>query len=284
MDRPDVRPVAAIEVRVHVVRRERRGDHLAAEVDGAGRAQDVDEHVAVEDVDAHRRDERRIGRRPRDLRALGYARPDLQQPIALRLLLERLDPSGLVEAEDPHRRGILDADRLRRDRDLRLRLVVVIDQIAEVHAIQMIAGEDEEVLRLVDQEMPQSLPHGIRGALEPVRVLGRLLGREDLDEPAGEGVEAIRLVDVAIERGGVELREHEHAPQVRVQAVADRNVDEPVLAADRHGRLRSRMRQREEAGALAAAKDDREGVGHVVYSNAHTRAAKSTTEGGPSLF
>jgi hypothetical protein len=42
---------------------------------------------------------------------------------------------------------------------------------------------------------------------------------------------------VAVEGGGVELGEDEDALDTRMQAVADRNIDQAVLAADRHGRL-----------------------------------------------
>ena len=47
-----------------------------------------------------------------------------------------------------------------------------------------------------------------------------------------------------------------------VQAVGERNVDQPVLAADRNGRLRSLMGEREEARAPASAQDDGEDVVH----------------------
>jgi hypothetical protein len=75
--------------------------------------------------------------------------------------------------------------------------------------------------------------------LIPVRVVRRLFGRQDLDKPAAEEVHAVRLRDVAVQRRRVELREHEDAPDVGVQAVADRNVDQAVFAADRDRRLRT---------------------------------------------
>ena len=42
------------------------------------------------------------------------------------------------------------------------------------------------------------------------------------------------------------------------------HVDQPVLAADRHGRLRAGGGQRKQAGALPAAEDDRERVAVMV--------------------
>ena len=109
---------------------------------------------------------------------------------------------------------------------------------------------------LVLRDVSDRLPDGVGRSLIPVRVVGRLLGREDLDEPAGEPVELVGVVDVAVERRGIELGQHEDAPDVGMQAPADRHVDQAVLAADRHRRLRPRCGERKQARSLAAAEDD----------------------------
>ena len=80
-----------------------------------------------------------------------------------------------------------------------------------------------------------------------MRVVRRLLGRENLDEPRAEQVHPVGLRDVPVQRGGVELREDENPTNVRVQAVADRDVDQPVFAANRNRRLRSVLGERERA-------------------------------------
>src|SRR5262245_5941904 len=113
----------------------------------------------------------------------------------------------------------------------------------------------------VSREVPRCLSYGIGRPLEPVRIVRRLLGRKNLDKTLREPVEPVRHRDVAVERGGIELRQDVDAPDVRVETVADGDVDEPVLAADGHRRLRTRGRQRKETGALAAAKNNRERIG-----------------------
>ncbi|MND04858.1 hypothetical protein D3C83_253210 [compost metagenome] len=50
-----------------------------------------------------------------------------------------------------------------------------------------------------------------------------------------------------------------------MQAVADRDVDQPVLAADRHRRLRPQLGERKEARSLSAAEDD--GQDFVVHEH-----------------
>ena len=140
----------------------------------------------------------------------------------------------------------------------------------------MVAGEDEVVVGLVARDVPRGLADGVGRALEPVGVVGRLLGREDLDEPLAEQVHPIGLADVPVERRRVELRQDEDPPDVGVQAVADRDVDEAVLARNRHRRLRSELGQREEPRALSAAEHERENFvvkGHQVSRILHRHVA-----------
>ena len=70
-------------------------------------------------------------------------------------------------------------------------LDVLLEHLAEVHAVELIAAEDDVVLVRVLEEIAEVLPHGVGGALVPARVRGRLLRGEDLDEAAGEIVELV---------------------------------------------------------------------------------------------
>ena len=178
------------------------------------------------------------------------------------LLLERGNPSELVEPQDPHLRRIDRRHRLRRDRDVGSGFDVRLDQLAEVHAVEMIASQDQEVVGIVATKMTRRLADGIGRPLKPVGALGRLLRGQHFDEALGKQIEPIRLSDVAVERSRVELRQHEDPFQVRVEAVADGDVDEPVLAPDRHRGLRAHARQRKQPRAAAAAENQREDVVH----------------------
>jgi hypothetical protein len=126
----------------------------------------------------------------------------------------------------------------------------------------VVAREDQVVVGVVALDVAARLPHGVGRALEPVRVLGRLLGREDLDEPLREDVQPVGGGDVAVERRRVELRQDEDAADLGVEARADRDVDQAVLRPDGDGGLRAQLRQREQPGPPAAAEDDGEDVGH----------------------
>ena len=156
-------------------------------------------------------------------------------------------------------------DRLRGDRDVGVPLDVGFEELVEVHAVEVVAREDEVIVRVEALEVARRLSHGVRGALEPVRAVGRLLRGEHLHEALREHVEPVGLRDVAVERRGVELGQHEDALEAGVQAVADRDVDQPVLARERHGRLRAHVRQREQARSRGR----RRGSGSTRHSWLH---------------
>ena len=58
---------------------------------------------------------------------------------------------------------------------------------AEVHPVELIAGEDEHVVVLGLIDVAQVLPHGVGGALVPVLGVERLLRGQNLDEAGAEG-------------------------------------------------------------------------------------------------
>ena len=76
-------------------------------------------------------------------------------------------------------------------------LPVRVDQLAVVHAVEVIAGEDQVVVGVDAGEVPGRLADGVGRALVPVRVVRRLLGREDLDEAAREAVEPVGVARCA---------------------------------------------------------------------------------------
>ena len=126
----------------------------------------------------------------------------------------------------------------------------------------MIARENQEVVGVVSGEVSCGLPDGVGRTLEPVRALRGLLRRQHLDEAIREEVQAVGLCDVPIEGSRVELRQDEDPLQARVKGVADRDVDQPVFAADRHGGLRPHVRQRIQPGSSPAAQDQGQDVVH----------------------
>ena len=185
------------------------------------------------------------------------------QPVNRRLLLEAFDLTEIVETEDPHLRCLASGTGWAAIVMSAPTLDVRVDQLAEVHAIQVVAGEDQVVLGVVAREMSRALADRVGCALEPLRAIRRLLRGQHLDEAARKHVEPVGLGDVTVERRGIELGEHEDPLQVGVQTIADGHVDQPVLAADRYRRLRPHVRQRKETLSTSASQNQGQ---HVVHA------------------
>src|ERR1044072_388698 len=136
--------------------------------------------------------------------------------------------------------------------------MMAMEKLSIVHVIKMIAGENQQRVDAPISDVRQHLSHGVGSSLKPLRAFGRLLGRDDLDEAVRELREAIGLRDVTVERGGVVLRQDERAQDVGVDAVRERDVDETILTAERHGGFRTLLGERKKSIAGAAAENYRE--------------------------
>ena len=113
------------------------------------------------------------------------------------------------------------------------------------------------------------LPDCVGSTLKPVRVIGGLLRRQNIHEAAAEHVELVGLDDMLVQRGGIELSQDEYLVHIGIQTVADRDINDPVLAGQRHGRLASHLSQRIEALASASAHDDAQ---YVLLHDCSSRA------------
>jgi hypothetical protein len=88
------------------------------------------------------------------------------------------------------------------------------------------------------------------------------LGREHFDEVAVSHQRRPAAPDVTIQAEGLILCEYEDAPQIAIQAVGKREVDNAVDAAERNGRFGAVAGQRPQALALAAGQQDSDRVTH----------------------
>ena len=84
-----------------------------------------------------------------------------------------------------------------------------LPELAIVHAVQVVARQDEDVLGTAVQQLTQLLAYGIGGSLVPALVVLGLFGRQDVDETVGEHVEGVGLHDVPVQAGGQELGQDE---------------------------------------------------------------------------
>jgi hypothetical protein len=83
----------------------------------------------------------------------------------------------------------------------------------KIHPIQLVAAQDEQVIEIVVHEVDQVFAHGIRRAFIPRGVVERLLRRENFHEAGGKLVELVGPRNVAVQRGGIELRQNVDAAE-----------------------------------------------------------------------
>jgi hypothetical protein len=167
--------------------------------------------------------------------------------------------AGLVprQLDDAELVGELDRLADRRDRRLRARLDVRIDHLREVHAVDVIGTDhDDDVGLLVANEV-EALQDRVGGAAEPA-LAEPLLGRDRGDVGVQQTRQPPGLRHVAVERVRLVLRQHHDLGQPGVDEVRESEVDQAVLAAERHRGLGAVRREGHEALSLAAGEDDAE--------------------------
>ena len=237
LDRPDVLPVAVEAVGVHAGSAvEHRRDDVRSEV-GEVLGQPAAEGPLAEDVDAHRRE---VALR------------------LLRLLLPVDHPTGLVHREDPHPAGVGERDPPDGDRHVGPLGAVRGNERLVVHLVDVVASQDEDRVGRVVVDDVEVLEHRVGRAAIPLR--NATAGDVRLEHPdaACVPVEVPRPAepDVVVERARVVLGQDDHVVDVRVHAVREREIDDPILAAERDGGLRANGREDGQPLTLAAGQDD----------------------------
>ena len=276
----------------HPLRADRRGEDLAAEVLVIGLAEEVEEAVAVEEIDPHARHQRATaGGDPLAVDPPRIGADHVEIRLRLRLLEESLDAPLVVEPHDPQARSGLLVDGDPGDRHVGLPRHVGGEHVGVIHPVELITGEDQDVADVRLLEIADVLPDGVGGALVPAGVVERLLGGEDLDEAAAEGVEGVGPADVAVEADGVELRQDIDPLHPAVDAVGEGDVDDPVLPRQRHGGLRAVAGEGIEPRPAATTEDQSQDPLHAhaekhpsQRSVGHPPADHATATGPPRQF
>jgi len=117
------------------------------------------------------------------------------------------------------------------ERDLGARANVLMEERPKIHPVELVAAQDEEIIVRLLEKVAQVLANRVGRALIPLCAFGSLLSGENIDEAARKIVEFVARLDVAMERHAVELRQHINRAQSRVEAVADRDIDQAIFAA-----------------------------------------------------
>src|SRR5260370_22612640 len=112
-----------------------------------------------------------------------------------------------------------------------------------IRAVELVTAQNHVVIKWYCEELPEVLANRIGGSLVPSCSFRSLLGCQDLDEVRREIIEFVACVDMTVEGSAVELRQYIDAAQAGIEAIADRYIDQPILAGQWYGRLRSILRK-----------------------------------------
>ena len=194
--------------------------------------------------------------------AFGHFGLPILQQLLFGLFDEGPDTAVAVHLHDAESRSFAGDDRNGGQGHVCALVDVVLHQLLKIHLVELIAAQDEHVVVIVGIDVVHGLAHGVGGALVPLAAGGGLLGGQHVDEARAEAIELVGVGDVRVERGGVVLREHEHAAHSAIQTIRNRDVDQSVLSSDGHGGLGAVCGEGIEARARAAAEDDRDHFNH----------------------
>src|SRR5450759_2980860 len=210
-------------------------------------AQPLTEGSLREDVDAH------AGKI-----ALGLAR--LLGPLD--------DATGVVHGQDPHPGGVCKRYAPHGNGHVGSVAAMGGHEWLVVHLVDVVAGEDQDRVS--------------RRLLDDVEVLEDGVGRAAVplgDAPPGDvrlqdpnaSVVAVEVpgpahADVVVERSGIVLSQNDDVVDVRVDAVREREIDDPILAAERDGGLRAHRREDRQPLSFAAGEYHRESSLHGASS------------------
>ena len=265
VDRPDIAPVwlgtlrltrdailcEVVDEHVRAASEELRDDVAAEIVPRAVAitvvAEYVLEHLALEDVVAHRH-ERPAGA-PRNLRWIGG------------LFDEADDPAGLIDIDDAKRARLRRGHGERSDREIRIECTMLILHLIDRHLVDVVTAEHGDVRGAGISDEVEVLIDGVGGASVPELAEPHLRG-DDLDVLAEAGQPPVARHVLDQTRGHV-LRQHVNPAVARIDEVRQHEVDDPVAPRERHSWLRPVDRERSEARALAAGHDHHEGVLHA---------------------
>ena len=200
----------------------------------------------LEDVNPHRG--QRVIRIARDTRRIG------------RFFKELCDAVVLVDLHHAKGRRLHPRDRQAADGDVRLGIHMLPQHQLVIHLVDVVTGEDEDIVDIVAVNDVNVLRYRVGGADIPL-VLIHTLGRgQDVEIFVPLGPEkvpaALAMPDQAVR---LVLRRNRHLANARVQRIRKREVDDARLAAKIDSRFDSSVGQLLQTASAPARQNERHG-------------------------
>jgi hypothetical protein len=119
--------------------------------------------------------------------------------------------------------------------------------------------------------MYEILANRVGRALEPAGVHEGLLGRQDLDEAFGEGIECVGPRYMEVEGRGIILSEDIYLIKAGIDAIRNRDIYDAILAPEGYRRLCAILGEGEEPSALASSEHDGKNLRHRTTPRSRRR-------------
>ncbi len=172
---------------------------------------------------------------------------------------EAADPARLVGIDAAERGSLRARHADTGDRCTGAALDVLLHHLLGIHPVHVIGTEDDDVVGILVVDEVHRLVDGVRRPGVPARPEPLLRG-DRRDVFAGQPGQPPVLGDVPVQRMRLVLRENTDAQITRIDEVRQHEIDEPVTAAERNGRLGPIRRQGIQPLALPAGEDDAQHV------------------------
>src|ERR1700678_3392019 len=149
-----------------------------------------------------------------------------------------------------------------RDRDIGASVLMLFEHTPVIHLVNMVAGEDEHILRLFRTNGIDVLIDRVRRSHVPV-FADPLHGRQNFDKFADLAPENVpAFANLTIQRQRLVLREDKNAAQAGIDTVRKRDVDDAIDAAEGHGRFGAIASKGIEALSSASGEQNSERIFH----------------------
>ena len=139
-----------------------------------------------------------------------------------------------------------------------------VHQLLGIHPVDVVSAENHHVVRILVPEQVQILVDGIGRAFEPPATEAHLRG-DAHHVVVEQRREVPRLGDVPVQAVALVLGEHRDPEVAAVDQIAQREVDQSIVPAERHGGLGPLSGQRNEAVAFATGQDHSENLRALAH-------------------
>ncbi len=168
--------------------------------------------------------------------------------------------------------GFSNGNLNRADGDVRSGVYMLLEHFGVVHFVNVIAAQNEDVLRAFAADGINVLINGVRGAAIPLFADAHLR-RKNFDEFAEADDGRPSGADVTAEAERLVLRENENAAEMRVDAIGESDVNDAVRGAEGNGGLGAVACKRPEALALTTREKNDDGIAHFRHGETSGREA-----------